>query len=128
MKKYLIATGIVVLLLFLITPVTFGKEFSWYQHMTLKISLQSKDTYYEWEYENPTSFEYEYGDSIKRGEKAKQSFEAILNHLDLKQAKITDDQINQIEKMGYEEIERFVVRSVDKSGYTRTWIWKKGES
>ncbi|MDQ0255030.1 hypothetical protein J2S74_002412 [Evansella vedderi] len=124
MKKILL---LIVIIGFLFTsPIDVkGNEFSWYSHKILKVTIVTEDIYYEWEYENPDSFEYEEGNTIVREQEAKESFKQILTYFDLTRDTITNEQISSLEKNGYESIVRAVVKRVDRNDHFQTWIWNR---
>ncbi|WP_078595044.1 hypothetical protein [Evansella clarkii] len=102
-----------------------GASFDWQQYRTLKITFESEEKVFEWEYENPSSFEYEEENTIWRGETARKSFENILAHFDLNEAVITDETAAKFERMYFGPPERIVIHSVDGEDNARTWHWRK---
>ncbi|SDZ54788.1 hypothetical protein SAMN05421736_116122 [Evansella caseinilytica] len=101
-------------------------EFNWYEHSSLKITMETEQVLYEWEYENPASFEFEKGERIVRGEKAKASFEDILSHVDLAVDKIPDETIKRLEGNGYPPIKRLIIYRHDPGRRYQIWSWPHG--
>jgi hypothetical protein len=100
----------------------YADSYPWLEDMTLDVKIETDTTIYEWEYENPNSFEYEEGSLIKRGEKAKDSFEHLLQVLDLTQSQITDDMVSELSKE-FKQIRRISARRVDGDHCLQTWVW-----
>lgn len=125
MKKVLVSFVFLICvgLFYLISTV---QAHSWYEHAELKITIETATLIYEWEYENPHSFEYEKGNTIVRGEEAKASFEEILHNIDLNSPGIEDKTIQLLEKEKFGQIERMVVRRLDVNHCYQTWLWRKG--
>ena len=119
------------ILLFVISiylPVPFAEAFSWYEQTELKITIETDRMIYEWEYENPDEYEYEEGNTIWRGDVAKDSFENILSFLDLAKPDISQEVINSIEqKTGINDINRVVIYRVDAEKNFKTWHWNRLE-
>ncbi|UCZ52273.1 hypothetical protein LGQ02_15690 [Bacillus shivajii] len=100
--------------------------FDWYENIEMKVTILTTDIEYEWEYENPNDFEYEKGQTIIKGKKAKEEYEQLLSHLDLSNEKFDDQHILKLEEIGIKNIERVEVHLVDGEGNYKTWLWKKG--
>src|SRR5690554_1447521 len=125
MKKFIVS-----LLIFVMFQQSFPVHvgaFSWYSHATLKITVETLDSIYEWEYENPNSFEYEAGDRIVRGNEAKESFERILHYFDLTSSSINTDTMKKLEEDMKIHILKVVVRRRDRNYKLQTWSWTKEE-
>ncbi|WP_416151491.1 hypothetical protein ACM26V_11145 [Salipaludibacillus sp. HK11] len=103
------------------TPVTLAK-YNFLQDSSLKVTIETEEIIYEWEYENPDQFEYEEGDSIFRGEKAKDSFEKMLMMIDLTEPKISDEVANKVNNE-YNMLERITIKKIDADQYMQTWVW-----
>ncbi|MFA9558737.1 hypothetical protein ACERII_15625 [Evansella sp. AB-rgal1] len=123
MKNWKSIIGLAVVLLFTLSLDV--QAFSWYDHKELKVTIETEDIIYEWEYENPDSFEYEEGNTIVRAEKAKESFDSVLTFIDLNKSIIDDDTIFNLEESGYDNIKNVVVKRVDRNEYKQSWIWTR---
>ena len=100
-------------------------DFNWNEHASLKISIKTEDTIYEWEYDNPKSFEFEKGDQIVRGKEAKLSFESVLQHVDLTTDRLEDRMVEKLEKDLRTTIDRIEIYRRDQVYYLQTWLWTK---
>lgn len=87
------------------------------------MTLETETEIFEWEYENPESYEYEKGNRIVRGEEAKQSFERLLNHFDLTKKGITDEEIIMLEKEYGINIIRLVIEHFDRNFQHEVLVW-----
>lgn len=121
MKLWTIVSSFSVLLVF--TMSLHVQAFSWYDHKELKVTIETEDMIYEWEYENPDSFEYEEGNTIVRSDKAKKSFESVISFIDLSKSIIDDDTIRVLENVGYENVTNVVVKRIDRDENKQSWIW-----
>ena len=108
-----------------ITPAALA-EYQWLQDSTLKVTIETEEMIYEWEFENPDLFEYEEGPFIWRGQKAKDSFEELLTILDLSQPKLSEDVIEEITDQ-YDLANRLTVKRVGLDHSMQTWVWNKIE-
>ncbi|SES35753.1 hypothetical protein [Salipaludibacillus aurantiacus] len=131
MKTFRLSLFIILLLLLLISGLAAGKaglaaEPAWYEHSSLKVTIETETKLYEWEYENPDEFEYEEGHTIWRGDQAKQSFEHLLTIIDLTKPVISDHTAEKLSSK-YEQIERITVTRIDSDNCIQTWFWNKGE-
>lgn len=97
-------------------------EYSWLQDESLKVTIVTEDTLYEWEYENPDQYEYEVGNTIYRGEDAKNSFEEILQHVDLSEPKLKEETIQQLNNI-YPGFKRITMERKDMEQCFQTWLW-----
>lgn len=99
-------------------------SFPWLEYESLKITIETGHILYEWEYENPSSFEFEKGDQIIRGEEAKKSFEQVLSIINISKPTISDEIIHQLEEThSFSNIRKVVVYSTDRDGFLKTWLW-----
>jgi len=96
---------------------------NWYEQFSLKVTMETEELLYEWEYENPNSFEFEKGNEIIRGEEAKKSFDDILSVIDLTKPILGDETIEGLENMGYPPIQRLVVHRIDGENRYKVWSW-----
>lgn len=100
------------------------QEYKWLQDSSLKIRITTEDTLYEWEYENPNLFEYEAGSRILRGSEAKESFEQLLEVIDLSEPIISEETVDVVAEH-YENPVRIDVKRIDSDRCLQTWLWKK---
>ncbi|WP_280769914.1 hypothetical protein [Salipaludibacillus daqingensis] len=101
-------------------------EYDWLKDSMLKISIETEEEMYEWEFENPDEFEYEKGDMIWRGEKAKRSFEDILALIDLSEPELSETVINDVSKH-YTGIKRLTIKRERFDQPMQTWVWNNRE-
>ncbi|RKL66721.1 hypothetical protein CR203_12840 [Salipaludibacillus neizhouensis] len=116
----------VILLIFLsmgLSSVVYA-DYPWLQDETLKVTIVTDDILYEWEYENPDQFEYEEGNTIYRGDKAKKSFEEILQYIDLSEPELKERLIQQLSDR-YAGLNRITVKKKDMNQCLQTWLWDK---
>ncbi|MCD8508676.1 MAG: hypothetical protein LRY73_01385 [Bacillus sp. (in: Bacteria)] len=113
-----------ILCIFLLLASSVSASFSWYDHASLKLTIETVETLYEWEYENPDSFEYEKGNEIIRGEEARKSFKEVLQFLILSKPRIDGETIERLERNGFPKITKVVIYSTDRNYSLKTWIWK----
>lgn len=99
--------------------------FSWLSYAMVKLTIEADQKIYEWEYENPLSFEYEEGDRIIRGKEAKQSFERVIQSFNLAKKRITEEEIVHLEKEMMIHINRVVLRLYDRNFNHAVFVWEK---
>lgn len=116
----------VALFLFIASTPTALAEYHWLQDSTLKVTIETEEMIYEWEFENPGMFEYEEGHQIWRGEKAKDSFEELLTVLDLSEPDFSEEVIEKINDR-YKDVVRLTVKRVNLDYSMQTWVWNKTE-
>ncbi|MCE7793351.1 hypothetical protein K8O68_13065 [Salipaludibacillus sp. CUR1] len=131
MKTIRVSLFLTLLFLLLISGFAAGKtglaaEHTWYNHSSLKVTIETETKLYEWEYENPDEFEYEEGHTIWRGDQAKQSFEHLLTIIDLTKPVISDEAAEKLSSK-YKQIERITVRRIDSDNCIQTWFWNRGD-
>ena len=88
-----------------------------------KITIVTKGQEIEWEYENPDEFEYEVGNKVMKGKRAKKEVERIYNVLQLKENTDAEEIKHVLEKQGFDSIDKFVIRLKYFNEELITWSW-----
>ncbi|UOE93438.1 hypothetical protein [Alkalihalobacillus sp. LMS39] len=94
---------------------------------SVRITVVEQDTVYEWEYDNPNKYEYEEGETVIRGEKAKEEVEKILSALKLKEDSERDELLSRLKQHGFSKVTRMDIRLMNEKGELFTWIWEQNE-
>lgn len=91
----------------------------------LKIAVVDGGKNYEWEYENPDQFEYEFGEKVIKDERAKQQFIEMIKILQFQPEAKVEQMVDLLKQNGYPNIEKLDIRLMDQKGKLMTWIWHK---
>lgn len=91
----------------------------------LKIAIVENGRNYEWEYENPDKFEYEYGENVIKDKRAKQEFVEMIQRLQFQKDTDVEQMVERLKQSGYPNIEKLDIRLMDQKGKLMTWIWHK---
>ncbi|WP_026671615.1 hypothetical protein [Alkalihalobacterium bogoriense] len=94
---------------------------------SVRITVVEQDTVYEWEYDNPNKYEYEEGETVIRGEKAKVEVEKIISALKLKEDSDRDELLNRLKQHGFSQVTRMDIRLMNEKGELFTWVWEQNE-
>ncbi|MBM7096448.1 hypothetical protein JSY36_11895 [Bacillus sp. H-16] len=114
---------VIVILLSLLAVIPAHSDMPWLNNASLKVTVETEDTLYEWEYENPRDFEFERGSTIVRGDAARESFEEILTFLDLSRPTLSNEEVQKMAHK-YGNVKKVVIKRVDKDRCFQTWKWE----
>ncbi len=79
----------------------------------------------EFEYENPSHYEWEKGSNVVKGEEARFIVEKMYHYLKVSKFTKVDQIKATLEQKGFSNMDRFVVRWIDLNGNLYTWHWEK---
>jgi hypothetical protein len=82
----------------------------------------------EFEYENPSHYEWEKGSTVIKGIEAQQSVKRIYKQLQVSNQTKASHIKASLEENGFTNLDRFVVRWIDSQGNLYTWHWEKEET
>ncbi len=82
---------------------------------------------HEWEFSSPDEFEVENGNTVEKGNSAKQEVRKIFKHLEVSELSRVEDLVKKMDSYGYDEIERFELKWMDSSGRLYTWVWDEND-
>ncbi|MBM6617469.1 hypothetical protein [Bacillus suaedaesalsae] len=112
-------------------------HFVFFEHVTMaadytnsllfKVTLENKGEEIEYEYENPTHYEWEVGSKVTKGEEAKKKVEQVFAELNVTSNPTVEELKESLERYGYSSIDKFVVKWIDPNGNLFTWHWDKSE-
>ncbi|WP_458412232.1 hypothetical protein ACNQFZ_15515 [Schinkia sp. CFF1] len=88
-----------------------------------KITVLSNGLEMEWEFENPDEFEFEVGNKVMKGNKAKAEVEKMFHTLQLTKTTKVEEIKQVLEKQGFNNIDKFVVRLKQIDEELLTWSW-----
>jgi len=92
---------------------------------SFKMTIISNGEETEWEYENPDEFEFEIGSTVIKGDKAEREVRKMYNALHLDESRKVQEIKQILEQLGYQSIDRFVVRLKGFDEHVMTWSWNK---
>ncbi len=92
---------------------------------SLKITVVSEETCYEWEYENPNHFEYEKGKRVVKGTEAKEKVVEVLEMLRFSQGPSAEQMAAYMKQNGFEGIESLKIKMLDQDRCLFTWVWNE---
>ncbi|WP_456278004.1 hypothetical protein [Bacillus sp. AK128] len=122
MRGLLISIAII-LQFVLVSSQAFAADFTNSQLFKVTILQNNEET--EFEFENPSHYEWEKGSTVVKGKEAQKVVTDIFNELSLtKQTKVNEIKVN-LEQYGFTEVDHFVVRWIDQDGKLYTWHWEK---
>ncbi|MFZ3590690.1 hypothetical protein ACOI1C_15915 [Bacillus sp. DJP31] len=96
--------------------------------LLFKVTVWQNGMENEFEYENPSHYEWEKGSRVVKGEEAKVIVEKMYNQLRVSSSTKADQIKDSLEQNGFPGLKRFVVRWMDPKGNLYTWHWKKDET
>jgi hypothetical protein len=96
--------------------------------LLFKVSVWQNGEETEFEYENPSHYEWEKGSTVIKGLEAQQSVKRIFNQLQVSNQTKARQIKASLEKNGFTDLDRFVVRWIDPKGNLYTWHWEKEEA
>lgn len=107
----------------------FNAQKAYAVHLTdyefIKITVRENGISYEWEYENPDHFEYEFGEKVWKDERARKLFTDIIKKLQLTEDAKVEQMVERLQNDGYPNIEKLAIRMMNHEGKLRTWVWHK---
>lgn len=90
-----------------------------------KVTIWQNDEETEFEFENPSHYEWEKGTKVVKGEEAEKQVKTLFRELSLSKDTKVNDVKQRLEKFGLSNVDRFVVRWIDGEGKLYTWHWDK---
>ena len=94
---------------------------------SFKCMVISNGIEHEWEFSSPDEFEVENGNTVEKGNSAKQEVRKIFKHLEVSELSRVEDLVKKMDSYGYDEIERFELKWMDSSGRLYTWVWDEND-
>ncbi|WP_332689833.1 hypothetical protein [Halalkalibacter lacteus] len=125
MKKWSIF--LILLFLLVIPPAAIGSA-AGTELMTafsVRITVVENGMEYEWEYDSPSHYEYEHGEHVIKGAKAKEKVEKIVRELMLHEKEDVKDFVSRLQTSTYPDIERLDIRYMNGDGKLFTWVWEE---
>ncbi|SDB83341.1 hypothetical protein [Shouchella lonarensis] len=95
------------------------------QAFSMRVTVFSEGTTYEWEYDNPNHFEYEIGKKVMKGADAKPEVERIMERLRLSEHTSKEVYAKRMKKI-FPEMKKLEIRWVNAKSERYTWLWEKG--
>jgi hypothetical protein len=90
-----------------------------------KVTIRENNEEIQYEFENPSHYEWEKGTKVVKGEEAEKEVEALYHQLGIsKKAKVNEIKAS-LENYGFTNMEHFVVRWIDQDGLLYTWHWEE---
>ncbi|WP_026690659.1 hypothetical protein [Alteribacter aurantiacus] len=93
----------------------------------VKVTLVADGTEYEWEYQNPHSYEFEKGSFVAKGEEAKEDVLNVFDALSLNKNADVEGMVKRLKELGYKDISSFRASLIDRDRCLYTWVWNDKE-
>lgn len=93
--------------------------------LLFKVTVWQDGVEHEFEFENPSHYEWEKGSRVVKGEEARFIVEKIYNQLRVSKATKVDEIRVSLEENNFPHLDRFVVKWIDPNGKLYTWHWEK---
>lgn len=91
---------------------------------SIRITVVDNGVEYEWEYDNPNQYEYEQGERVIKGAKAKEEMEKILRVLQLDEQEDVTNYVKRLKESQFKELDRIDIRFMNGEGKLFTWVWE----
>lgn len=88
---------------------------------SVRITIVENELEHEWEFDNPNRYEYEKGNTVIKGEKAKAEVTSLLKELQLSEKKTKEDYAI-ILKHKFPELEQFEIHWMNRD--SERFVWK----
>ncbi|GAF64324.1 hypothetical protein BTS2_1216 [Bacillus sp. TS-2] len=124
MSKILFAIS--TLLFFICSSFQVNADVSGTRLMTIssvRITVVDSGIEYEWEYDNPSHYEYEEGNYVQKGENAKQEVEEMVKLIEIDEHQTIENMISLLKKR-YHQLEKVDIRYMDGKSHLYIWTWK----
>lgn len=95
--------------------------------LLFKVTVENNGEEVEFEYENPTHYEWEIGSRVTKGEEAKEKVEKLFQLLNVTAKPTVEELKANLEQYGFTSIDKFVIKWIDPKGNLYTWHWDKSE-
>ena len=114
-----------IIFVFLLTPQIFATETIMLNSSSFKVTVVSENIEYEWEYTNPNEYEFEKGNRVWKGSKAKREVTELFKEMDINENTNVEKLIQVIKDRGFTNFDRLDVRWVNDKEELYTWVWGK---
>lgn len=127
MKKWcMIPIFLVLILMTLVSPASAaGTELM--TLFSIRITVVENGVEYEWEYDSPSQYEFEQGERVIKGTKAKEELEKILRILQLDEKEDVNNYVTRLKDSEFPELDRIDIRFMNGEGELYTWVWNSQE-
>jgi len=109
---------------------SFASAANYTDSLLYKVTIWQNGEETEFEFENPTHYEWEKGKVVIKGQEAQQKVEEIFKLLNVTKETTKEEIKTRLEKNGFSNLDRFVIKWIDPRGNLYTWHWdqKKNET
>ncbi|MBM7660543.1 hypothetical protein JOC85_001315 [Bacillus mesophilus] len=90
-----------------------------------KVTISQNGEEVEYEFENPSHYEWEKGSTVIKGKEAEQKVANLYHQLGISAKTDVQEIKATLVKQGYTEMDHFVVRWIDQDEKLYTWHWEK---
>jgi hypothetical protein len=125
MRKVITIT-VFLLQLVIIAPSALAADYT--NSLLFKVRVEHNGEETEFEYENPAHYEWEKGSKVVKGDKAQKQVQRIFDAINVTSRPNVEQIKTVLEKNGFQEVEKFVVKWIDPKGNLYTWHWDKEEA
>jgi hypothetical protein len=124
--RTVITITVLFLLIMVVAPSAFAADYT--NSLLFKVRVEHNGEETEFEYENPAHYEWEVGSKVIKGEEAQKQVQRIYDVLNVSSRPNVERIKSVLEKNGFHEVEKFVVKWIDPKGNLYTWHWNKEEA
>ncbi|WP_059103804.1 hypothetical protein [Shouchella shacheensis] len=107
-------------------PTTFAQAggFELMEAQSVRVTVVSEGEEFEWEYDSPRHYEFQYGDRVMKGKRAQREVESMTDTLQIGEHVTKDVYKERLETL-YPNLERFEIRWKNDEGKLHVWSWEQ---
>ncbi|MFD1739341.1 hypothetical protein ACFSCX_22935 [Bacillus salitolerans] len=122
-------TGFVFVTLFLLFQLPSSNVYAadYTNSLLFKVTIWQDGVETEFEFENPSHYEWENGSTVIKGEKAKEKVKELYNRLEISN-KVEKEHLLVSLQHEFPNLDGFVVRWIDPNNNLYTWHWNRKEN
>lgn len=94
---------------------------------SFRMTLVENGTEYQWEYDSPNAYEFEYGERVIKGEEAKKKVEEMFRILKLTEEEKVETLVKRVKDANHPSLERLDIRYMNADGKLYTWVWQNNQ-
>ncbi|MCM3715030.1 hypothetical protein M3202_13150 [Alkalihalobacillus oceani] len=97
------------------------------ESFSFRLTIIENGIEHQWEYDSPNHYEFESGERVIKGEKAKEEVERVLEKINLDERATIEELVSRIQQSLYPKAESVDIRYMNGEGKLFTWVWHKPE-
>ncbi len=121
--KTKVISGLVFVVALFVVPSVLAQPF--HDVILFKMTAETEQGFFHWEFNNPDSFEYHQDERVIHGERAKKEVMEMYETLALHPQKNKDELAQVLKENGYDDLLRLDIHWQTARSELYTWLWKK---